>query len=125
MFQIKFEGISTDFQIYQIFYVILALLGIYLICSVGRMKRKEEISSFIIPQEELAKCRNKKGFIEEMTKSMLVFGIITLLYGVFGIVNSLFSAFGWGYELIGISLFLIVYGWFSQELRKGIQKYCR
>ena len=125
MFQINFEGISTDFQIYQIFYVILAVLGIYLICSVGRMKRKEEISSLIIPQEELAKCRNKRGFIEEMTKSMLLFGIITLLYGVFGIVNSLFSAFGWGYELIGISLFLIVYGWFYKELRKGIEKYCR
>jgi hypothetical protein len=89
------------------------------------MKKKGEISAFIISLEDLEKCRNKKGFINETANSMLVFGIITLLYGIFGIANSFLSAFGWGYEVLGISAFLIVYGWFSKELRKGIQKYCK
>lgn len=125
MFQIHFGKFATKFEVYQIFYVILLVLGIYLICSVWNMKKKEEINTLIIPQEELGKCKNKKGFIEEMAKPQLVFGTITLVYGIFGILNSLFAAFGWGYEIIGISLFLIVYGWFSKELRKGIEKYCR
>lgn len=125
MFQIHFDKISTDFEVYQVFYVVLAVLGIYLICSVWNMKKKEEISTLIIAQENLEKCRNRKGFIEEMAKPMRVFGIITLLYGIFGIANSFFSAFGWGYELLGISVFLIAYGWFSKELRNSIEKYCK
>ena len=125
MFQIHFDSISTNFEVYHIFYVVLAVLGIYLIYSVRNMKKKGEISAFIISLEDLEKCRNKKGFINETANSMLVFGIITLLYGIFGIANSFLSAFGWGYEVLGISEFLIVYGWFSKELIKGIQKYCK
>ena len=57
MFQIHFHKFSTDVQIYQIFYVILAVLGIYLLYAVWKMRKNEEISPLILPEEELAKCR--------------------------------------------------------------------
>lgn len=122
MFQIG-GTVSKNFEIYHIFYFILAFLGIYLIFSVYNMKKKEEISPLIIAQEELAKCRDKKGFIEEIAKPLLALGIVSLSDGAFGIVNSLVIDFGWGYELFGITIFMIFYGWFSRELRKGINKY--
>ena len=55
MFQIHFDSISTNFEVYHIFYVVLAVLGIYLIYSVRNMKKKGEISAFIISLEDLEK----------------------------------------------------------------------
>lgn len=124
MFQINGRT-AINFEIYQIFYIILAVLGIYLIYSVGKMKKKGEISSLIIAQEELAKCSDKEGFIEEIAKALLLLGIVSVSDGVFGILNSFVLTFGWGYELLGVTVFLLSYGWFSKELRKGIEKYCR
>ena len=125
MFDIEFKGISTNFEVYQIFFLILAVLGIYLIYSVFRMRKKEEISSMIVVEEELAKCRDKKGFIEETATAVLVLGIVALLYGLFGAANSFFSVFGWGYELCGAAVFFLSYGWFYRKLRSAIAKYCR
>lgn len=122
---IHLEKIAEDFEIYQIFYFILAVLGVYLIYSVWKMKTKGEISSLIIDAKDLAKCRNKKGFIEKTAKALLLLGIVSLLEGIFGIINSLIFSFGWPLELLGISVFLISYGWFSKELRAGIETYCK
>lgn len=122
---IHLEKIAEDFEIYQIFYFILAVLGVYLIYSVWKMKTKGEISSLIIDAKDLAKCRNKKGFIEKTAKALLLLGIVSLLEGIFGIINSLIFTFGWPLELLGISVFLISYGWFSKELRAGIKTYCK
>lgn len=122
---IHLEKIAEDFEIYQIFYFILAVLGVYLIYSVWKMKTKGEISSLIIDAKDLAKCRNKKGFIEKTAKALLLLGIVSLLEGIFGIINSLIFSFGWPFELLGISVFLISYGWFSKELRAGIETYCK
>lgn len=115
------EKIAEKFEIYQIFYFILAVLGIYLIYSVWKMKTKGEISPLIIDPKDLAKCGNKKGFIEKTAKPQLLLGIVSLLEGIFGMLNSLFLALGWQFELFGVAVFLISYGWFARELRTGIK----
>ncbi len=74
MFQIHFHKFSTDVQIYQIFYVILAVLGIYLLYAVRKMRKNEEISPLILPEEELAKCRDKKGLIAEISRPVSLLG---------------------------------------------------
>ena len=125
MFQIHFHKFSTDVQIYQIFYVILAVLGIYLLYAVRKMRKNEEISPLILPEEELAKCRDKKGLIAEISRPVSLLGAAALIYGIFGVINSLYSAFGWGYEVCGVCLFFASYGWYSKEMRRGADRYCK
>lgn len=125
MVRFSIPGIEKKIEVYQIFYLILAFLGIYLLYSVWKMKKSSDISSIIIPQEALAKCKDKEGFIGGISKSVLLLGSVSLVYGIMGTVNVFTQIFGWGYELLGAAVFLGSCGWYTKELNKCIGKFCR
>lgn len=124
MIHIKIFGADVKLQVHQIVYVILAALGVYLIFSAVRMKKKAEISSFLIPQETLAACRDPKGFAAELWKSVLLLGMVSMAFGIYGITDIFLPIFGWGYDLIGSAVFFLSVGWFVKEQKRCIEKFC-
>lgn len=97
-----------------LFDIVIMLLGIYMIFAALKMRKTGEISPVIITPEEIARCRDKSGFIAFMYWKEAVFGGILTVVGVLGVVND---------KLIELLLFLAAFLWFQEELRKARAKF--
>lgn len=109
------EGENMNYIV--IFYVIIAVLGVYLMYSAWKMKKTGEINTAMASSEEVRKCRNKAGFIARIYKPTLVLGLVSLAFGVFSFVNYTVLHLSRTFEICGMLVFLIVCFWFSKELR--------
>lgn len=105
-----------------LFDVVIMILGIYMIFAALKMHKTGEISPVIITPEEIARCRDKRGFIAFMYWKEAVFGGILTAVGVLGLVNDLVVSMG-AYNVIELLLFLAAFLWFQEELRKARTKF--
>lgn len=106
-----------------VFDVVIAVLGLYLIYAAMQMKRSGEISNVIVNPEEIARCKNKRGFIDFIYDKVLIFGVVALAFGILGGISDGISSFGRIYTVISISLFVLAWLWFANQLRKGREKF--
>ena len=83
--------------------------GIYTLYAYIKMKKTGEINEIILLGNAYVakKCKNKKAFLEKALPSVLVFGIVTTIYGVIDMINSFVKPVGI-VDTIANILFLIV-----------------
>jgi hypothetical protein len=106
-----------------IFDVILLFLGLYIMMTSVRMKKDGQVSTLFVTREELSRCRDMAGFVTYLYPRAMVFGVVSILFGIQGLYNDLVQAMaGWVNGLM-VVLFLAAWGWFSVSLRKGKEKY--
>lgn len=101
-----------------IFDVIIAGLGVYLIYSAWQMKRTGEISTVIINSIEIARCKDKKSFIDNIYKQTVIFGMISLIFGLLGCINDAVYPLGKIFDIGGVVVFLMSWLLFTREVRK-------
>lgn len=102
--------------------VVIAGVGIYMIAAGLKMKKTGEISSLVLAEEELKKCKDKKGFIAYIYWKEAVLGGVMTAVGLLGLVNELVKALG-NFKYIELLVFLAVFLWFWRELGAAREKY--
>lgn len=105
-------------EVMTIFDVVIAGFGIYMIAAALKMKKTGEISSAVITPEEIAKCKDKKGFIDFIYWKEAVFGVMVILAGVLGIVNEHVVSLG-AFNIVELVVFLGAFIWFQTQLNKA------
>lgn len=110
-----------DFVI--MFDAFIGILGLYLIYASVKMNRTGEISTVLVSREDIAKCKDKRGFIDFMYKKTLLFGCVSALFGVFVGINDSVYFFGQVFNVAGMLVFLGIWIWFTMQLRKGRAQY--
>lgn len=102
--------------------IVIAVFGIYMIGASLKMKKTGNISSVIITEEEIAKCKDKQGFIAFMYWKETAFGGVLVLVGALGLIDSLVASLG-KWNIVELIVFLAAFVWFQTELRKARVKY--
>lgn len=110
-----------DFML--IFDLVIAGLGVYLIYSSLKMKRTGELSTIVVSQEDMARCKNKQGFIEAIAMKSVYFGSVALVYGLLAILNDLYAILGKYFNMVGAVVFIGAWIWFASALRKAREEY--
>ena len=105
-----------------IFYVVMMGFGVYMIAAALKMKKTGEISSAVITEEELAKCKNKTGFIEFIYWKEAVLGAMIILVAILGIINDKVVSLGI-FNIVELVVFLAVFIWFQNALRKAREQF--
>lgn len=106
-----------------IFDVIIICLGAYVMYSAWQMKRKGEISTFIVNPLEIAKCKDKPGFIAFIFDKTVIFGAVVLFYGILALLNDMLQVIGSSLNTLGVILFFAVLIWYNSNIKKGKGKY--
>lgn len=106
-----------------IFDVIIAGLGVYLIYSAWQMKRTGEISTVIINSIEIARCKDRKSFIDSIYNQTVIFGMISLVFGLLGCINDTVYPLGKLFDIGGVVVFIVAWLWFTREVRKKKEKF--
>lgn len=105
-----------------LFDVVILIFGVYMMGSALRMKKTGVISQTVITPEEIAKCRDKQGFIAFMYWKEALFGGLIALVGLLGIINNLVVSLG-AFNVAEMLVFLAAFLWFQNELRRAREKY--
>lgn len=103
--------------------VIIVILGIYLLFLSIRMKKTKKIASFVVPEEELKKCKNEAEFAKYLSTRQMIFAIIIIIGGTIMTLSEAAIDIGkWIYLVTGIVAvaFLV----FFKQLTDGRLKYC-
>ena len=106
-----------------IFDVIIAGLGIYMIYSAFQMKKTGEISNVIINELEVTKCKDRKSFIQSIYNQTVIFGAISVIFGVLGCINDTVFSLGKVFDIGGVFIFVGAWLWFTREVRKKKGEY--
>ncbi|MCI8874491.1 MAG: hypothetical protein HFI77_00245 [Lachnospiraceae bacterium] len=110
-----------DFML--IFDLVIAGLGLYLIYSSLKMRQTGELSTIVVNQDDMARCRDKGGFIEAIAMKSVYFGLVALIYGILALLNDFYSIFGKYFNVAGAVVFIVSWLWFAGELRKAREKF--
>lgn len=110
-----------DFML--IFDLIITGLGLYLIYSSLKMKNTGQLSTIVVSQDDMARCKDKQGFIETIAMKSVGFGVVALMYGILAILNDVYAVFGKYFNMIGAVVFIGTWLWFAGELRKAREKF--
>lgn len=98
--------------------------GVYCIYAYVMMRTKGEINKTIfIPKDlRLMKCKDEKGYIKDTSLSLLILGIVLLLYAGIEIINKYVMSLRAG---LGVALFLVAAAlvWFATVTKKANKKY--
>lgn len=105
-----------------LFDIVIVIFGAYMVGAALKMKKTGVISSAVITPEEIAKCRDKQGFIAFMYWKEALFGGLVALVGILGIINDLVVSLG-AFNVVEMLVFLAAFLWFQNELRKARGKY--
>ena len=98
--------------------------GIYFIVLAIRTKKKGQVPSVMLAEEELKKCKDQVAFVKAVFPSMLACGIAFLAVGVMGLVNDLkLVTIPYG-SYICLILFLVVFAIYYITFRNARMKYC-
>lgn len=105
-----------------IFNIVIMGFGIYMVAAALKMKNTGEINSAVITEEEIAKCKDKKAFIEFIYWREAVFGVMVVIVGALGLVDDLIVSLG-SFNFIEMIVFLLGFIWFQSGLRKAREKF--
>ena len=109
-------------EVMLIFYVVIMVFGVYMIASAFKMKRTGEISSTVITEQEMAKCKNKQEFIDFIYWKEAVFGVVLIFVGGLGIINDMVVSLG-VFNIVELVLFLVAFTIFQNALRKAREQF--
>ncbi len=102
---------------------VIILLGVYMIYVSLHMKKVGEISSLLIAKEEMTRCKDKKGFIDDMSPKLILFASIISVVGVIGIAIDLLDYTGGILNYAILIVFLIAFVIYTRQMRSARSKY--
>ena len=105
-----------------IFGAVIILIGIYMIFAGFSMKKKHEIGTMILAEEEVKKCKDKEGFIAYMYWREIIVGGATILLGGAEIASDLLEDSGI-IPYIGVIVGIAALLWFFYSLKKARDLY--
>lgn len=104
--------------------IVVVFFGIYLAVNAAQMKRSGRVSSFVVPEQEMKKCKNPKAYINGIVPYMYFFSVISMLVGGVGIlcdINVLNIGKTWVF--LELASFLIALAGFVRGMRAMKTKY--
>lgn len=111
------------FDTFLVFDVILLLLGMILIIQALQMKKSGTISDWLLPPEELKKCKKKNEYIAYMAIREVIFGAASALLGAVGVLRDT-DVINIPYWNQGkLVLFLAAFGIFWTQMGKAREKF--
>lgn len=109
-------------DIMSVFDVILIVYGLYTMYSTLVMKKTGIPGKWLIAEDEAARCRDMKGFIDEMFLKTILFGAVAVLYGALTILNHMKLAVPY-FDTVGIIVFLVFCVLYMVALNKAKKKF--
>lgn len=98
--------------------------GFYVFVVAAKMKVTGKISTFLMSEEEIRRCKDKAGFLKTITCKMLVFGLLMFGFGLVSIVNEALWK-NWMIKTLAFGVFLLACGLFIICLRKARDFYIK
>ena len=80
-------GIFETIDIMAAFDLLPLVCGLYTIYIAIKMRKESKPASWLVPEEEIIKCKDTKGFIHAIYGKTICFGAVLLLYGILSMVN--------------------------------------
>ncbi len=113
----------TNADMMVIFDVIITIMGSYIIFSTIKMKKEQMVPNLFVPVEEMSRCKDTSGFIAYLFPRGIIFGLVSVAFGIEGVCNDMFLNLGQIVNVIMIVIFIAAWVWFSMQLRKGKEKF--
>ena len=110
-------------DVMMIFDIVMIGLGLYMMIAAWNMKKKNEIGSVILAEEELARCKDKAGFIAFIYWREAVLGGALMIYGVIGLLDKFIFKAGSMLDYISVILLLVFFAWFYQGLQSARRQF--
>lgn len=111
---------SSD--IMSVFDVILIVYGIYTMYSAFMMKKTGVPGKWLMGEQDTSKCRDLRGFVDEMTVKTVLFGASAVLYGVISTVNRMKLGIR-ALDAVCIIVFLAVCAFYVVGLNRAKKKF--
>lgn len=108
-----------------IFDVIILLLGVYLVYITGKMKKDQRVNQILVPELDMMKCSDQGAYVDFLVPRVYIFAAVCIVFGVQGLLNDLAFDMGTIVNAGMIVIFVAAWVWFSVQLRKGKEKFCK
>lgn len=104
--------------------VLIVGSGAYILYIFYQLKFAKEIKAgLLLPKGvDPKRCKDKEGYIKDMSPKVLVYGITALVCGIIGIIEDEYQILG-NYYLLVLVVFLIITIWFASQGKKAVAKY--
>lgn len=109
-------------EVMSVFDVILIAYGVYTIYSAFIMKKTGVPGKWLMGEQDTGKCRDLKGFVDDMTVKTILFGAAAVLYGVLSTVNRMKLGLS-ALNTVCIIVFLAVCAFYVVELNRAKKKF--
>lgn len=104
--------------------IVITIFGIYLTVSAIQMKRSGKINSLVVPEEEIGKCKDAKGYVAGIFPYMIFFAIVSLIVGTIGILcDTEILRMGRLWSFVELGAFLAALAFFAYGMRHTKSKY--
>lgn len=110
-------------DVMMIFDVVMIGLGVYMMITAWNMRRKNEIGTMVLAEEELARCNDKEGFITYIYWREAVMGGALIMYGVIELLDKYIIKIGGVLDYVPIVILLIVLAWFYKCLQNARKQF--
>lgn len=110
-------------DVMMIFDVVMMGIGVYMMLAAWNMRRKNEIGTVILAEEELANCKDKAGFITYMHWREAVMGGALILYGAIGLLDKYILKIGSVINYVSVAGLLIIFAWFYKSMQSARERY--
>lgn len=104
--------------------IIVLACGIYAVYSFIKMKSTGEINASLLLGKDYVykKCRNKDEYIHRAGPALLIFGIVSSVYGILDIIHCYVYSMP-AADTAGMVIFFIVLVWFAVYTSKLKREY--
>ena len=94
--------------------ILVLACGIYAVYSYIKMKKDGEINASLLLGKDYMykKCKDKEGYIRKAGPALLVFGLVSLAYGVVDVIHCYVHPMK-AADVAGMIIFFIVLVWFA------------
>ncbi len=98
--------------------------GVYVLYVYYCLKFKGEIKEALLLPKGISagRCKDKEGYIREMSNKVLIFGIVVLACGILCIMEDEYRMLGRFYLLVML-VFAVTTVWFAVQGKKAVKKY--
>lgn len=103
--------------------ILVLCVGIYLLITGIRMLVTGDIGTTVLAEEEVKKCKDKKGFVRYMAPRLVFFSAVLFLLGVAGLVFDFFLELVY-WRWIEFAVFIVAFIQFYLWFRKGKRRFC-
>lgn len=102
---------------------VIVILGLYLIYAALQMKKTKKVSSFVIDEQVLKRCKDQSAFAEYLAPRMLFFAVVMTLTGIIRLVHDIIYDIGYFQYAVAAIAFL-AFLLFYKQLTDGKIKFC-